>query len=323
MEVHQMKRLNQLVQKINAVFFRIITERQVQRLRDEVKVSYDRLFNLFMQGNARELQTEIAGTEKLLQAFRTTLETDEENIMYQMGLLGGATMVIKQMYFDNVQMEETHSSCPDTKYADRIVENLVYVPYMQHAQLARKLEISSSQLTQIMTKLDNSGYQFINSSREGKFKYYSLSEIGKKYYRKQIGRNFRNEIMQLLMTIYQRIRGEKRNTITDYICKYYNEDIDLKEAACRIEYALEKQEKRLNYLPPHSTQTSDIFTTNGTIVYAKPVNTVFKEREISAYCANNSTYANAFIQNMLRVAEPLQEVGFSKKHSDFLEEIYA
>ncbi len=247
-----MKELNKLVAKINERIFNAISERRIQKMQDEVETFYDRLSDFIAQRKFHELESELVKTEKLLQAVRTTLETEEENISFQIGRLAGINMVFKQMYFDNAQVTEARALCPDTKYADILIDTLADVPFMQHKQLADKLDISSSQLTQIMAKLDKSSFKFINSSKNGKFKYYSLSEIGKKYYKKQIGRNVRDELLQLMRVIYLRLREKKNSTITEYICKYYDENLELKEEAFKIECALDRRENYLRGLPYYS-----------------------------------------------------------------------
>jgi len=63
---------------------------------------------------------------------------------------------------------------------DEIIRILYYEDAVRHGVLAEKVGVDKSTLTGIMDKLEKSEY--IVSVRPGKFKYYYLSDSGKKYY---------------------------------------------------------------------------------------------------------------------------------------------
>lgn len=239
-----MKALNRLLTKINEKLYRAVEDRDLSELSALAGGIRTQIVGLYSLDNVPELEKMLHKYQKWMEGAASAFDSEEENIAYQMGLLGGAIAAVAQLSEQKRQVKEYEVAHLDTKYQDEIIEHLMEKEYVQHNQLAKSLGISPSQLTTIMGKVDGEQQNIISMSRIGKFKYYCLTDMGRRYYCNQHRGNFREEILELLKSVLDRRKLAKRNTIIKFVDRYYMDDIELKRKAMEVEYFLDSLEAK-------------------------------------------------------------------------------
>lgn len=232
-----MKMLNKLMDKICGRLYSAIVSRNISELKTETGSIMFRLVDDYSMNNLKELREEIEKYQKWINAVSGTFDTEEEKIAYQMGLLGGTVAAVTQLKEYQEQTEEYEKASFDTKYQEGIIEQLIGEDYIQHNQLAKNLNISPSQLSTIMNKLDDGRQNIISMSRMGKFKYYCLTDMGKRYYYNKNKGGFRNEISELLQCVLD--AQKKTNSVIHFVDKYYHDDLELKQKASKVDLLIQ------------------------------------------------------------------------------------
>lgn len=232
-----MKMLNERMSRINEELYNAAAEGNVQELNVQVSGIRYRLANLYAMDDPQELPKELAKYQKWVDGAACVFETDEEKTAYQIGLLGGTVAAVVQLREQQEQIKNYELSHLDldTKYQDQIIEQLMEKEYVQHNELAQRLGISSSQLTVIMNKVEGKQQNIVSVSREGKFKYYCLTDMGRRYYNNQHKGNFREEIAELLQCVLERGKYKKKNSIKNFVDRYYANDVEMKQKAMEVE----------------------------------------------------------------------------------------
>ena len=233
-----MKILNNILLKLNEKLYRAIERRMVSEVNCETNRVRSQILSLYALSHEHELAETLDKYQKWLKGITSTFETEEEKIAYQMGLLGGTIGTICELQEQKGQFKEYEMAPLDTKYQDAIIEQLMEKEYVQHNQLAKNLGISSSQLTTIMSKVEEKPQNIVTVSHVGKFKYYCLTDMGRRYYGNQHRGNFREEICELLNHVLERCKFKKVNSIKEFVDKYYSDDIELKQKAMEVEYVI-------------------------------------------------------------------------------------
>lgn len=228
-----MKTLNKFMEKVNSELYFGVLEKNISKIKDVIGDMAFRIVNLYAKNCMTELQDALEKYQKLTDSAAGIFETEEEKIAYQLGVLGGTTAAIRQLKDNCDQIKEYQTTHFDTKYQEMIIEQLVDKDYVQHNQLAKNLNMSTSQLSVIMNKLDDGQQNIISMSRVGKFKYYSLTDMGKRYYHSKNKGNFREEISELMQCVLD--TRKKQNTVKHFVDKYYNDDLALKQKALEVD----------------------------------------------------------------------------------------
>lgn len=239
-----MKALNKLMEKLNEKLYRAVEDRNLPELNTLTDSIRAQIVDLYSLDNQPELTKMLHRYQKWLDGTAPVFDREEEKIAYQMGLLGGTVATVAQLTEQHQQLKEYEVAHLDTKYQDSIIELLMDKDYMQHNQLAKSIGISPSQLTTIMGRVDGEQQNIVSMSRVGKFKYYCLTDMGRRYYRNQHRGNFREEILELLKSVLDRRKSPRQNTIKKFVDRYYINDIELKQKAMEVEYFLDSLEAK-------------------------------------------------------------------------------
>jgi len=252
-----MKLLNSLLKKINEKLYAAVISKNIKDLREEVnKINYQ-LIDLFGMGEHDQVLEMLEKYRKWVNASAGIFETEEEMAAYQMGMLSGTVAAVDQLCQMNNQIREYEMAHLGTKYQEQIIEQLIGTEYISHNQLAQKLQISPSQLTVMMSKLEGTKQNIISASRNGKFKYYCLTDFGKRYYNYQHKGNLREEIMLLLSCVMQKCRSKERNIIKSFVDRYYVNDLKLKQMAMEVEDSIEKLKNgQMNFMVSYANTCS-------------------------------------------------------------------
>ncbi len=228
-----MKKLNQFMEKTCSELYYVILEKNILKIKEIIGSMTYGIVNLYDKNNLKELQGLLERYQKWTDAAVGVFETEEEKIAYQMGVLGGTTAAIQQLKENQNQIIEYRMLHLDTKYQDQIIEQLIDKDYVQHNQLAKNLKISTSQLSVIMNKFNAENQNVISVSRVGKYKYYCLTDMGKRYYHSKNKGNFREEMSELMQCVLD--ARKKQDTIKHFVDKYYYDDLELKQKALEVD----------------------------------------------------------------------------------------
>lgn len=118
------------------------------------------------------------------QAAAYTLEAQDVAAAYQLGRLGGAYIALQPFISDQAEEEELNNArnyAP--KYFDRILNYLGDRGKESPGNLAEALRVSPPNLSNILRRMSNAGVVY--SEKAGKFHYYYLTPVGRKYWQKQ------------------------------------------------------------------------------------------------------------------------------------------
>lgn len=233
-----MKTLNKLLEKLCDKLYFAIVNRNISELKTETNSIIYRILNDYSVNNLKELQKELLKYQKWTDGIAGVFDTEDEKIAYQMGMLGGTVAAITQLKDEQEQIKSYEIAHLDTKYQESIIEQLIGKEYIQHNQLAKNLNISPSQLSTIMNKLDDEHQNIISMSRVGKFKYYCLTDLGRRYYYNKNKGDFREEIDELLQCVLDTRIKKKQDTVKHFIDKYYCDDLELKQKAVKVDTCL-------------------------------------------------------------------------------------
>ena len=157
-----MKTLNKLLEKLCDKLYFAIVNRNISELKTETNSIICRILNDYSVNNLKELQKELLKYQKWTDGIAGVFDTEDEKIAYQMGMLGGTVAAITQLKDEQEQIKSYEIAHLDTKYQESIIEQLIGKDYIQHNQLAKNLNISPSQLSTIMNKLDDEHQNIIS-----------------------------------------------------------------------------------------------------------------------------------------------------------------
>lgn len=122
---------------------------------------------------------------------------------------------------------------PKYKYLEDIIYILYHENIMTHSQIADKLKINANVLTNFFTRTEN--LNIFDSKKNGKYKYYYLTSIGREYYivhcerrnNKVSAESYTNYLVNLLDVIETEIKSpvgnveNAKNLLTNYEYKIY------------------------------------------------------------------------------------------------------
>ncbi|MCI8530474.1 MAG: hypothetical protein HFH82_15235 [Lachnospiraceae bacterium] len=249
-----MKILNEIMLQLSEKLYRAVQARNVSEVNCETNRIRSQVLSCYTLSNEHELAEMLDRYQRWLKGVTSTFETEEEKIAYQMGLLGGTIGTICELQEQKEQFKAYEMAPLDTKYQDAIIGQLMEKEYVQHNQLAKNLGISSSQLTTIMSKVEERPQNIVTVSHVGKFKYYCLTDMGRRYYGNLHRGNFREEICELLNHVLERCKFKKVNNIKSFVDKYYGDDIELKQKAMEVEYFIDSLEVKSRKMSKQLTE---------------------------------------------------------------------
>lgn len=236
-----MKKLNGILEQYDKEAYRIfaagLQEEFAAKINDVVEelLQYD--------SSQKEVYALIEKWSTWVQAYKTCMETKEEINSFYMGLLSGVITAAEQKAWEEKEEEYYTLTHADTKYYDMIFKELYPVDYMQHKVLAEKLSVTTSQLTNIMKRVANDEQHMIITSHQGKFKYYFLSELGKKYYNHRFGTEDKKETEELLEALIRRIKYNERRELLQYAEQTYPLQGKIRRQIYELDKELTNREK--------------------------------------------------------------------------------
>lgn len=230
-----MKVLNKVLVRLCERMYQAVIDRDLAEVKAEVDSITSQLVDDLSMNNMENLQEMLERYQKWTDAVFGAFDTEEEKIAYQMGILAGTVSAIAHLKEIEERIRECSRTHFDTKYWDDIIEYLADKDHLQHNQLAKKLDMDPSQLTTIMNKLDEEGQDMIAMSRTGKFKYYCLTDIGRRYYHNRHKGNFREEIVELMQCVLDSQASDKNDTVKHFADKYYHDDLEVKQKAVEVD----------------------------------------------------------------------------------------
>lgn len=112
-------------------------------------------------------------------------EKSANTLSYELGYLSGALSVTKEVLRKHSQQVQFQAFTAQTEWNRiphllQILEAISRQPGIQHARLAKAVQLNPSTLTGLMHRIEEAG--LIASTRSGKFKYYSLTASGSAYF---------------------------------------------------------------------------------------------------------------------------------------------
>lgn len=227
-----LKSMNMVTQKWNVGLFASIKDKCISILKSEIIEIQENVRKRYLNNEFKELKSYLVGNKRFISAFKTTLDTEDEKIAYEMGRLSGFLSVYEEFLDERAETDACMKYFSKTKYSKEILEKLSNTDYMSHNQLARALSIQPCQLTSTMTQLEKHNQHMIAFSKIGKYKYYYLTEIGKKYIRYRNKDGIADRIVELIKKISVRMRGECADaSLHDFIKVNYGDSKELKNAA--------------------------------------------------------------------------------------------
>lgn len=227
-----LKSMNMVTRQWNERLFTSIKDKGISTLKSEIIEIQKTVRERYLTSKFEELRRYLNGYKRFISAFKTTLDTDSEKIAYEMGRLSGYLSVYEEFLDEQTEIDAYLKFCSETKYSKEILEKLAKVDYMSHNQLAKSLDIMPCQLTNTMSRFEQSNQHMISFSKIGKFKCYYLTEMGKHYIKSRNKDRIGENIAGLLKKISSRIRGECDDTsLHDYINANYGEFKEVREEA--------------------------------------------------------------------------------------------
>ncbi len=230
-----MKELNELLKMSNENFYAAVKERNVSKIREFVERSVEELmqFNERMQFDELQENQEpadwIGQWSVWIQALKSCMDTSEEQLYYYIGLLSGVIVSTRQKQKEEKRVRDYFVQKLHTGYYKAIFHELAKADYVQHKELAEKLCMSTSQLTNIMKKIADDDQDFIISAVSGKFKYYFLSDAGRKFYRDHLEQTDRKEMVELLDCMIRGLQIGRRKELIQYVESHYSHEEGLRK----------------------------------------------------------------------------------------------
>ncbi len=219
----------------NERLFISIKDKDISTLKSEIIEVQKKVRERYLTSKFEELRSYLNGWKRFISAFKTILDTDIEKTAYEMGRLSGYLTAYEELLDEQTEIETYVKFCSETKYSREILEKLATVDYMTHNQLAKSLEIKPCQLTNTMSRFEQSNQHMISFSKIGKFKSYYLTEMGKQYIKSRNKDHIGEKIAELLKKITSRIKGECDDiSLQCYINAYYGEFKEVREEAQRL-----------------------------------------------------------------------------------------
>ncbi len=243
-----MKGLNQLLEKIDHELFTAIISRQAESVYAETRRIWEEMSRAYSLYENAELERVIKKNRQFIQAFRDSLEPDEL-AMYYMGMLGGFTECYSNMFSERGQRDKFNASPAKSQYYNKIISILSQKEHVQHKDLAAELGIQTSSLTRIMKAVEEEEQPYIVASTIGKFKYYCLTEAGKKYYAQFINRErwkrTEDAIEELLTVTKKRLDTNQGSILMEYAEKCYSYDYVITQKMKSLENSIKKSRKHI------------------------------------------------------------------------------
>ena len=112
------------------------------------------------------------------------IESDSKEMLVQAGY-NSALIDAMQLYTNEINMQREIKNIP-TQYKDELLYILKKRGTLLHKDLASELEVSPSELTAIIKKMNSSSVKLINVEEISKFKLYSLTPIAYQYIAKHM-----------------------------------------------------------------------------------------------------------------------------------------
>lgn len=295
-----MREPNELLKLNNENIYSALVGKNVEKVNEVVNERIEAIWQYALERRSKELEEVIHQSTFWTQAYRSCMDTKEENISYCMGLLNGVTAAARQRRREEKEAEEYTVSHPDTKYYKLIFQELSKVDYLQHKDLAEKLSIKPNQLTNIMKKIAGDGQHMIISTNTGKFKYYFLSETGKKYYRSRFVSEETKEIEELLECLMERVESKNERVLFQYACKNY---LCQKEVFRKIVELNQTLERRENTSREYCFDISFLDEEKG--MHSRQMLNAWQNRDNTM----SNPYMSSFVYAMLESASISNKVG--------------
>ncbi len=238
-----MKGLNQLLEKIDHELFTAILSRQTEMVYAETRRIREEMSGAYSLYENAELEKEIKKIRQFIQAFRDSLDP-EELVVYYMGTLGGFTEYLSELFAERNKKDRFTANPIKSQYYNQIICILSQKEYVQHKDLAAELGIKTSSLTRIMKSVEEE-QPYIVSSSSGKYKYYCLTETGKKYYAQYINKERwkrpEDAIEELLTVTKKRLDTNQGNILVEYAAECYPYDYHITQKVQSLENSIRKK----------------------------------------------------------------------------------
>ena len=174
-----MKKMNEIIQTWNTKLFNAIQGKHLHILTEELLEIKEKVRTYYRYKKHEELKKLLFENRRFISDFKTTLETDDEIIAYEMGRLSGFLFVYEDLLEEQLDVEKYKTFCKTEKCGKRIFEILLKEDHISNNMLAKRLHISQKKLTEIMTTLNKMDQHLIATAQIGTYKYYYLTEMGK------------------------------------------------------------------------------------------------------------------------------------------------
>ncbi len=241
-----MKRLNQLLGKINHVLFAAVSNQKAEEVYAQTRQIGEEMSRAYSLYENTELEGKIKQYRQFTQAFRDSLEP-AELVMFYMGMLAGYTECFGGLFTERNQSDKLRVNPAKSQYYNKIIQILSQKEYVQHKDLAAALGIKVSSLTRIMKTIEEDDQTYIIVSSVGKYKYYCLTDAGKKYYAQYINqerwRRPEEAIEEMLAVIKKRIDTDRENLLIGYVSKCYPYDYHIAKKMQALENSIRRNVK--------------------------------------------------------------------------------
>ena len=178
----------------------------------------EKLEQLFQERNLEQLERDLE-YEKNIFAYFVKRECVEKNMHFIFGRYIGLLdalyeQLIEQSSEQLLEKEIDDYDISQIPHVNDIIVTIQKNEGIRHGNLAEKVGIEKSTLTGIMERLVDK--EVVKFSRPGKYKYYYLSELGRKYYEKnkkliEVGTDIDALIEQLMVCL------SKEDNVTDKV----------------------------------------------------------------------------------------------------------
>lgn len=182
-----MKQMNEIIQTWNTKLFNAIQGKHLHILTEELLEIKEKVRTYYQNREYDELRKFLTGNRKFINDFKTILETDEEKLAYEMGRLSEFLSIYENLLDEQTEFENYITFCRTESHGKKIFEILLKEDYISHGMLAKKLSISQKRLTEIMMILNKMNQHLITTSQMGTYKYYYLTEMGRRCMQKMRG----------------------------------------------------------------------------------------------------------------------------------------
>lgn len=238
-----MRGLNELLGKLNYALYNAVSEHRSEDVHAQTKEIGDAMSRAYSFYENTKLENEIKRNRQFIQAFRDSLEPDEL-VTYYMGMLEGFTECFSGLFTERIKSDKLKANPLKSQYYNKIIQILFQKEYVQHKDLAAALGIKVSSLTRIMKTIEQDDQTYIVASSVGKYKYYCLTDAGKKYHAQYINQErwMRPEeaIEEMLVVIKKRLDTNQENLLISYATKCYPYDYHIAKKTQELESSIRR-----------------------------------------------------------------------------------